>query len=227
FTMHGAPAHDRATGELARYHVRIIDGTSEVTDRTALLIPHAESPVHVKLAYAHHAPRSAAITSTVTGRILHAGRPLADARVRVLEGDATTRTRRDGTFAIAVATRGALVLHIDHPTGLATARAIFVRADTLALTVELATTGTIAGVALDRAGKPLTHGLIQLRSRDTAVERFVAPGRGGHFALDNVELEQTYDLAVTDGDTGEHATREITLDAARPNVTALHVTTGR
>ncbi len=213
FTLEGVPRG-------GKFNFQIVDGTGRVTDRTTVGVADPDAAIaHVKLAYAH-AEVAPATTAIVRGRIVHAGHPVGDARVAI--GDATTRTHPDGSFALPVDGRGRTVLAVDQTAAhYATARAIAVHpGDALELTIEVATTGTIAGTIVDPNGRTV-HGPIRLVARDTAVERTIVPGAGGHFAFAEVELGGTYDLDVDDG--GRRASVAVTLDDGRPNVTGLEV----
>lgn len=203
FTLRDVPAS-------GTYTFRILDGMERFTDRTTVHVAGREEVAHVMLAYAtpdaRPAPRFA-----IAGTIVHAGRPVIDAEVRI--GDHATRTRLDGSYALAHDQPEDAVLQVAHASGLRTSRAVAREAS--AITIELADVGAISGSVANASATAR----VRLAARTTAVTREVTVGRDGHFALAGIEHDETYDLDVADGLRHVHV--EVALGAGQPNVTGL------
>ncbi|MCX5746257.1 MAG: hypothetical protein NT062_27585 [Proteobacteria bacterium] len=204
-----------------RYQFRILDGARDVVDRTTVHEAGSDEVAHVMLAYAR-ADEAPLTTARLVGFVVHAGRPLADAEVRI--GPHATRTRGDGSYALGYVAAPGAILRVAHPSGLATARALAMGASSL--TIELADTGTIAGTVVDTHGDP-ARCRVRISARDTANEQVVTPGPGGHFSF-VAELGETYELVAVDDERGDlidppAAGLEVTLDASLPNITGLEI----
>jgi hypothetical protein len=153
----------------------------------------------------------------ISGRVLHRGKPLADAMVSYLAGYTSqpqTRTRADGTFDLPVWGGSRLMLVVEHATGVSTNREIEV-ADgqhVEGVVIDLAPMETIEGVFVDALGAPRKGVAVWVKSRDTAVRRYDDTGSDGTFSIE-VEAGHTYDLEATDGNTGVTFEKEIKVDA--------------
>ena len=226
FVLRGIPKLDRATGfgdrpeRAAEYYFRVIDRDAVFEDRDARVDTVAPTDVVVHMVKKESEPERTkpwGADATISGRVLHDGKPLPDAIVNNLilnERTFPTRTKSDGTFELAVRGGGRLMLQVEHASGLSTERIVEVASGQhlTDLVIDVASTGKLQGVVVDGSGKPLDKVQLWVVARDAPMRRYAYTGADGAFSID-VEVGHMYELKATDGRTGVSAEQDVKLEA--------------